>query len=251
MSEVAPDPDLARRLLAAAGRITVLTGAGISTASGIPDFRGPQGVWTADPTAERISTLDWYLTDDAVRRAAWRYRADSPVWQARPNPAHRALARLEDQGRLRALVTQNTDGLHQLAGSRHVLEVHGNVRTWRCEDCGAEGPMTDAVARVRAGDPDPRCPTCGGIIRATTILFGEELDAEVQAAAFAAAEDCDLLLAVGTSLTVHPVAGLVSVAGSTGARIVLVNGEPTPFDRRADAVVRDPIETILPELIGG
>lgn len=251
MSEVAPDPDLARRLLAAAGRITVLTGAGISTASGIPDFRGPQGVWTADPTAERISTLDWYLTDDAVRRAAWRYRADSPVWQARPNPAHHALARLEDQGRLRALVTQNTDGLHQLAGSHHVLEVHGNVRTWRCEDCGAEGPMTDAVARVRAGDPDPRCPTCGGIIRATTILFGEELDAEVQAAAFAAAEDCDLLLAVGTSLTVHPVAGLVSVAGSTGARIVLVNGEPTPFDRRADAVVRDPIETILPELIGG
>lgn len=251
MSEPTPDTVRARELLAAASRVTVLSGAGLSTASGIPDFRGPAGLWTADPYAERISTLDWYLGDDDVRRAAWRYRADSPVWRAEPNAAHRALARLEEQGRLLAVVTQNTDGLHQRAGSRAVVEVHGNVHTWRCEDCRAEGPMTDAVARVRAGDPDPRCPACGGIIRATTILFGEELDRDVQAAAFAAAEGCDLLLAVGTSLTVHPVAGLVSVAGSTGAAIVIVNGEPTPYDRRADAVVRDPIQTVLPQLIGG
>lgn len=251
MSPVTPDSPRARELLTAASRVTVLTGAGISTASAIPDFRGPAGLWTADPNAERVSTLDWYLGDDEVRRAAWRYRADSPVWQARPNAAHQALVRLEEQGRLRAIVTQNTDGLHAKAGSRNVLEVHGNVHTWRCEDCRAEGPMAEAVARVRAGDPDPRCPRCGGIIRATTILFGEELDRQVQADAFAAAEECDLLLAVGTSLTVHPVAGLVSVAGSTGARIVIVNGEPTPYDRRADAVVRDPIETILPQLIGG
>ncbi|WOQ17009.1 Sir2 family NAD-dependent protein deacetylase [Raineyella sp. W15-4] len=240
----------AKELLGAATRITVLTGAGLSTASGIPDFRGPAGLWTADPEAERISTLDWYLYDEGVRRAAWRYRAASSVWQARPNAAHRALARLEDQGRLRAIITQNTDGLHQQAGSRAVLEMHGNVHTWRCETCRAEGPMAEAVARVRAGDPDPRCPSCGGVIRATTILFGENLDQRVLTAAYAAAEDCDLLLAVGTSLTVHPVAGLVSVAGSAGARIVIVNGEPTPYDRRADAVVREPIETILPRLIG-
>ena len=247
------DPAIARAsgLVAAASRITVLSGAGISTASGIPDFRGPAGLWTADPEAERISVLDDYLGDPGVRRAAWRYRADSPVWTSEPNPAHRALARLEGRGVLRAVVTQNTDGLHQLAGNRHVVEVHGNVHTWRCEDCRAEGPMVEAVARVRAGDPDPRCPSCGGIIRATTILFGEMLDPQVQAEAFAAAEDCDLLLAVGTSLTVHPVAGLVSVAGSTGAAIVIVNGEPTPYDRRADAVVRGPIQTVLPQIIGG
>lgn len=251
MSDVRPDPGLAKELLAAASRVTVLSGAGISTASGIPDFRGPSGLWTADPYAERISTLDWYLYDDDVRRAAWRYRADSAVWDARPNAAHLALVRLEDQGRLRAIVTQNTDGLHTRAGSRNVIEVHGNVHTWRCEDCRAEGPMAEAVARVRAGEPDPRCPSCSGIIRATTILFGEDLDRHVHDAAFEAAEDCDLLLAIGTSLTVQPVAGLVSVAGSTGARIVIVNGEPTPYDRRADAVVRDPVQTILPELIGG
>ncbi len=246
----AGDQGRAGALIRGAGRITALTGAGISTGSGIPDFRGPDGLWTRDPSAERISTLEWYLADEDVRRAAWRYRAESPVWNAAPNPAHQALARLEHQGRLRAVITQNTDGLHQAAGTRTVIELHGNVRTWRCEDCGATGPMTQALARVRAGDPDPRCSRCGGVIRATTILFGENLDPDVLDAAYAAAEDCDLLLVVGTSLTVMPAAGLVSVAGSAGARIVIVNGGPTPYDRRADAVVRGPIPQVLPALIG-
>lgn len=247
---VTSNPELARDLIAAATRITALTGAGISTGSGIPDFRGPQGLWTADPKADRISTLDWYLHDDHVRRLAWQYREASPMWEATPNAAHRALVRLEEQGRLRALITQNTDGLHRVAGSRAVWEVHGNVQFWRCEDCRAEGPMREAIERVRQGDPDPRCPECGGIIRATTILFGENLVPEVLQEANLAAEECDLLLAVGTSLTVMPVAGLVAVAKSTGARVVIVNGEPTPYDRRADAVVREPIEDVLPQLIG-
>lgn len=245
------DPRRAAELLAGASSITVLSGAGISTGSGIPDFRGPQGLWTTDPLADRISTLDWYLNDDQVRRLAWQYRESSPMWEAEPNPAHRALVRLEDQGRLRAIITQNTDGLHRRAGSRRVCEVHGNVRFWRCEDCGAEGPMAQAIARVRAGDPDPHCEQCGGIIRATTILFGEHLVPEVLAEANAAAEECDLLLAVGTSLSVMPVAGLVSVAKSTGAALVIANAEPTPYDRRADAVVREPIQDVLPHLIGG
>ncbi|MGJ3508506.1 SIR2 family NAD-dependent protein deacylase [Enemella sp. A6] len=239
-------------LLAEAERITVLSGAGISTESGIQDFRGPQGLWTQNPKAELISHLDSYLGDPEVRRAAWQYRAASPVWQARPNPAHEALVELEKQGRLQAIITQNTDGLHQVAGNADdkVLEVHGSVREWQCDSCPATGPMIDQIERVRAGDPDPDCPRCGGITRATTILFGEMLVPEVLDAAFAAATDCDVLLTVGTSLTVQPVAGLVPTALSEGARAVIVNAEETPFDDWVHAVVRGRLGEVLPRLLG-
>ncbi|MFT4088958.1 MAG: Sir2 family NAD-dependent protein deacetylase [Gordonia sp. (in: high G+C Gram-positive bacteria)] len=240
-----------RGLLRRAERVAVLTGAGISTASGIGDFRGPQGRWTLDPDAEKVSTLSWYLNDPAVRAKAWRFRAESPVYDARPNPAHVALVGLERGARLTGLVTQNTDGLHQLAGSNPelVIELHGNSRTWRCERCRATGPMTEMVRQVRAGDPDPRCPYDGGIVRATTILFEENLDPATIDAAVGAVEEADALLVIGTSLTVHPAAGLVPYAHRRGAAVVIVNAEPTDYDRLAHSVHRGPIVEVVPALL--
>lgn len=239
--------DLVRR----SHHILALTGAGVSTPSGIPDFRGPQGRWTVDPEAEKVSTLSYYLLDEDVRRAAWRIRATSPALTAQPNAAHRALVDLERSGRLAGIVTQNTDGLHQQAGSSPALvhEVHGNARHWRCEECGETGPMADMVARVLAGDDDPRCPACGGITRATVILFEEALEPDVLDAGVRLAEEADLVLALGTSLTVHPVAGLVPYAFGHSARVVIVNAEETPYDYLADAVLREPIEEVLPALV--
>ena len=241
--------ETAHRMLADAEQITVLTGAGMSTASGIPDFRGPQGVWTLDPEAERVSTLSYYLSDPAVRKAAWQRRTWSPVFSAEPNDAHRALADAERSGRLRAIITSNTDGLHQLAGSTNVIELHGNARRWRCESCRRTGPMTEMLERVQAGEDDPNCPACGGIVRATTILFEENLDPEVIAAAVAAASDCDVFLAVGTSLAVYPAAGLLPLALRSGARAVIVNAEETDYDHYAWAVIRERIESVLPRLL--
>ncbi len=247
---MSPEVERATELVAGAKAIVVLSGAGLSTASGIPDFRGAAGLWTQDPEAEKISTLSWYLNDDDVRAKAWRYRATSPIWDAQPNAAHRAIMRVERDGRVEAIVTQNTDGLHQLAGSARVLEVHGNVRTWRCEQCRAEGPMAEMVERARAGERDPRCPQCGGIVRATTILFEEMLDPTVIDKATDAVISCDLLMAVGTSLTVYPVAGLVPLADRLGVPIIIVNHDPTPFDDLADVVLRDAIVDVLPTILG-
>lgn len=242
----------ARDLLRQADRVAVLTGAGISTASGIGDYRGPQGRWTLDPDAERVSTLSWYLNDPDVRAKAWRFRAESPVYDALPNPAHHALVGLEQGARLTGLITQNTDGLHQLAGSNPelVIELHGNSRFWRCERCHATGPMPDMVRRVQAGEVDPRCPFDGGIVRATTILFEEALRPGDIDAAVAAVDEADLLLVVGSSLGVHPAAGLVPYARRRDGAVLIVNAEPTEYDRLAAEVLRDPIAEVLPALLG-
>lgn len=241
----------ARDLLRQADRMAVLTGAGISTASGIGDFRGPQGRWTLDPDAEKVSTLSWYLNDPDVRAKAWRFRAESPVYDARPNPAHLALVGLERGARLTGLVTQNTDGLHQLAGSNPelVIELHGNSRTWRCETCRATGAMVEMVRRVQAGDVDPRCPFDGGIVRATTILFEEGLDAATIDAAVAAVDEADVLLVIGTSLSVYPAAGLVPHGRRRGVAVIIVNAEPTEYDRMAAHLLRDPIVDVVPALL--
>lgn len=233
-----------------AERIVILSGAGLSTGAGIPDFRGPQGLWTKDPLAERISTLSWYLGDPEVRKKAWQYRAESPIWDATPTSAHLAIVELERAERLRGIVTQNTDGLHQLAGSSPGLvhEVHGSARTWRCEECRTTGPMTDMIVRVRAGEEDPHCD-CGGIVRATTILFEEALNPDVLDAAVGCAEICDAIVAVGTGLAVHPVAGLFPYAIAHGALGVIVNGEETAYDHLAHQVVRGDIQQELPGLL--
>jgi len=236
----------------AAQRVTVLTGAGISTDSGIPDFRGPNGVWTRDPEAARLVTLDTYLAEPEVRRRAWGSRRAHPAWDARPNAGHAALVMLERTGRLVAIVTQNIDGLHQRAGSSpdRVIEVHGTLYEVVCLDCADRTSMTEALDRVDAGEPDPPCRRCGGILKSATIAFGQALDRDTLRAAFSAAASCDLFLAVGTSLSVYPVAGTVDVAFRTGARVVIVNAQPTPYDDRADAVLRSPIGEVLPTLVG-
>jgi NAD-dependent deacetylase len=235
-----------------ASSIVALTGAGISTESGIPDFRGPQGVWTRDPKAERLSNIHHYLTDPEVRKLSWRGRLEHPAWQAKPNAGHRALVALERRGKLRALVTQNIDGLHQVAGHEpsSVIEVHGTMRDVMCMTCGWRGPSGPVLDRVRAGEADPPCAACGGILKSATISFGQALVPAVIDAAIRAAEDADLLLAIGTSLQVYPVASLVPMAKSAGARVVIVNAEPTPFDQIADAVMHAPIGDVLPQICG-
>jgi NAD-dependent deacetylase len=232
--------------------IVALTGAGISTESGIPDFRGPQGVWTRDPKAERLSNIHHYMTDPEVRKLSWQGRLHNPAWQAQPNAGHRALAVLEQRGKLRALVTQNIDGLHQLAGHQpaSVVEVHGTMREVMCMNCGWRGPAGAVLDRVRAGEPDPPCADCGGILKSATISFGQPLVPAVIEAAMRAASEADLLLAIGTSLQVYPVANLVPLAKSAGARVVIVNAEPTAFDHIADAVIRAPIGETLPRICG-
>jgi NAD-dependent deacetylase len=238
--------------LADAHRVTVLTGAGISTDSGIPDYRGPQGLWTRDPDAEKLVTLSYYVADPDIRRRAWRMRREMHDRDIRPNAGHRALAELERQGRLRALITQNVDGLHQAAGSSPelVLEVHGTVHEVECLSCGDRTTMRAAFERLDAGEDDPACLVCGGILKSATVSFGQELDQRVIDTAAAAAQDCDVFLAVGTSLQVWPVAGLVELAARAAARVVIVNAEPTPFDEIAELVVREPIGTALPQLLG-
>lgn len=233
-----------------ARRITALTGAGVSTASGIPDFRGPQGLWTTDPRSQRYSDLASYVSDPELREQAWQRRRTHPAWDAVPNAAHRAFVDLERAGRLGALLTQNIDGLHQSAGldSGTVLELHGSVFGVLCLDCGARGSMRAALRRVDDGEQDPPCQGCGGILKSTTISFGQPLDPDVIRASQGATVDCDLFLAAGTSLTVHPAAGLAELAVRAGARLVICNAEPTPYDELASAVLREPLDEVLPEL---
>lgn len=239
--------------LADAQRVAVLTGAGISTSSGIPDFRGPRGVWTLNPDAQRMFSLDDYVRDPELRVRAWVNRREHPAWAAEPNPGHQALVGLERSGRLRALLTQNIDGLHQRAGSDPalVLELHGTLYGVECLACGERTTMVAALERVAAGEPDPPCLRCGGILKAATISFGQALRAEVLDAAVRAAADCELFLAVGTSLQVQPAAGLCEVAVARGARLVIVNADPTPYDELAAALLRDGISDVLPRLVPG
>jgi len=233
-----------------ARRIVILTGAGISTESGIPDFRGPQGVWTKNPDAEKTATLQYYVSDPEVRKKSWRNRLESPLWDAEPNSGHRAIAELEQKAALHTIVTQNIDGLHHKAGSAPeiIVEIHGNVREVKCLDCAWRAPMEEALDRVRAGEDDPRCRGCGGILKSATISFGENLVVEDLERSQRAAAGCDLFLAIGSSLGVYPAAGLPEVALGGGARLVVMNAQETPFDRYADAVVRDQLGVVLPKL---
>ena len=244
--------DRVRTWIDGSERVVVLTGAGISTDSGIPDFRGPKGVWTRNPGAEKRATLQHYLSDPEVRRKAWRDRLDHPAWVAQPNAGHRALVHLERRGKLDTLITQNVDGLHQDAGSdpERVVEVHGTVRQVMCMSCDDRAPMQRVLDRVRAGEADPPCRTCGGILKSATISFGQNLVPGDIARAEAAARRADLLLAVGSTLAVYPVADVVPVARMAGARIVILNGSETAMDHLADAVVRGPIGALLPRIVG-
>ncbi|MEA2447094.1 MAG: NAD-dependent deacetylase [Actinomycetota bacterium] len=237
--------------IARASKVVVLTGAGISTESGIPDFRGPNGVWTKDPKAERMATLQHYMADPDLRVEAWQARLEHPAWQATPNAGHVALAELEMKGRVHTLVTQNVDGLHQLAGTSPeiLIEIHGTMREVNCMSCGERAPMEKTLDRVRAGEADPPCRTCGGILKSATISFGQNLVPADLHRAHQAAGTADFFIAVGTSLAVYPVAYLPQMALDNGARVLIVNAEPTPLDREADWVLHRPIGEVLPELV--
>ena len=256
MTELAEGIDRARVWVAEAERIVVLTGAGISTDSGIPDFRGPQGVWTKNPAAEKSSTLQNYLAEPEVRRMAWQMRIASPAWDAQPNAGHRAIVDIERQGKLIGLVTQNIDELHQQAGTDPslVIEVHGTMWWTRCWTCGDRRPTIEALDRVRAGEEDPDCLACldagrRGILKSDTISFGQPLVQEVIDRAFAVSTACDVLLAVGSTLSVYPAASCVPIAARSGAKVVVVNGSPTEMDLVSDAVLRGQISEILPALV--
>jgi NAD-dependent deacetylase len=248
-----------RRALAAAvelvesvQRVAVLTGAGISTDSGIPDFRGPGGLWERDPEAEKYSTIGHYLSDPEIRSHVWRARLDSPVFSAEPNAGHRALVGLEQQGRLELLVTQNVDGLHLRAGNspERVVEVHGSVRNAMCVRCDWRGPLAPVLDRVRAGEADPSCEACAGILKSTTVLFGERLAEDDIERAMRAAEESELLLCVGTTLAVHPAATMVPRALGSGRPVVILNGAATEMDGKATVVVQGSISELLPKILG-
>lgn len=233
--------------------VALLSGAGISTDSGIPDYRGPNGLWRRNPEAEKLVTYEYYMGDPEIRRRSWQMRRQNRTLKAEPNVAHRAVAELERSGVPVRVITQNVDGLHQLAGTpaRKVLELHGTAREFICTKCHTRGPMEDALARVEAGEDDPPCLECGGILKSATVMFGERLDPVVLSEAVAITKACQIFIAVGTSLQVQPAAGLAGVAADHGARLIIVNAEPTPYDDLADEVVREPIGTALPEVLRG
>lgn len=245
--------EIANGLVAAASKIVVLTGAGISTDSGLPDFRGPNGIWTKNPEAEKASTISNYVNEPSVRKANWALRAEGKLWaNVAPNDGHRALLPLQERGTLHTLVTQNVDELHQMAGidPELVVEIHGTTRKAGCLSCDYLTTMEAVLERVRAGEEDPECPNCGGIIKSATISFGQQLIAADLLRAQLAADEADLLMAIGSTLTVNPIASIVPRAVRNGADLVIVNAEPTPFDGVANAVVRGSISDVLSRIVG-
>lgn len=252
LSGVAVKTAQVRQLVAEAQRITVLTGAGISTDSGIPDFRGPNGVWTKSPGAEKSANIANFIADPEVRKRSWQRYLDGGVWIDRePNAGHRALVDLETSGKLHTLITQNVDGLHLKAGTSRakLVEIHGTMAEAACLSCERRWPIGTVLERVRAGDHDPRCEHCGGLVKSATISFGQSLVAADLERSDHAANACDLMMAIGTSLTVTPIANVVPIAYRHGARVVIINAEPTPFDSIAAVVLQAGISDVLPQIV--
>jgi NAD-dependent deacetylase len=239
----------AAALLRASRRALALTGAGLSTESGIPDFRSPGGVW------ERFRPIEYgeFVRSAEARREHWRYKlATVPVMlRAEPNAGHCALARLEQAGRLAAVVTQNIDGLHQAAGSARVLELHGTNRAAVCLACERLEPIAPVLARVEAGEEEPRCTACRGLLKPATVSFGQSLPRDVLEESIRLAESCDCLLAIGSSLVVQPAASLVEIAARAGASVLILTRSATPYDALADARLDGALGTTLPALVGG
>ena len=241
----------AKDLIDQASKITVLTGAGISTDSGIPDFRGPNGIWTKNPEAEKASNIHHYRADPEIRKRNWALRSSGELWpNVAPNEGHSALVHLEKRGLLQMLVTQNVDGLHQMAGNdpKRVVEIHGTVKEAMCLECDWRDDIEVVLQRVREGDADPHC-SCGGLLKSATVSFGQNLFPGDIDRMFDASLSCDLLLAVGTSLQVFPVAEMVPTAVNNGAKTVIVNGESTVMDHLAEIVVNGEISKVLPQIV--
>ena len=241
--------DNAKEVIKNSSKVVILTGAGISTDSGIPDFRGPNGVWTKNPEAEKASNIRYYTTSPEIRKRNWELRASGDLWPSvAPNDGHKALANLEEK--LLLLITQNVDGLHQLARSPEdrIVEIHGNTRNVKCLDCDYLAPMEEALERVRNGEEDPRCETCNGLLKSATISFGQSLVAEDLLRSEQSIHECDLLMTIGTSLTVGPINRIVPLAHSLGKPILILNGEPTEYDGLASYLIRGDISSTLQEI---
>ena len=241
--------EAAKKMLESSLKIVVLTGAGISTDSGIPDFRGPNGVWTKNPEAEKASNIHYYVDSPDIRKRNWALRASGELWpNVKPNLGHEAIVNLGD--RLHLVITQNVDGLHQLAGipESKMVEIHGNTRNVKCLSCDYEAPMEDALVRVRNGEEDPDCPSCKGLLKSATISFGQSLVAEDLMKAENSNRECDLLLAVGTSLTVGPINQVVPLAYSLSVPILIINGERTEYDHLASLVMNTDISSTLQKI---
>ena len=239
----------ARKLASTASRIVGFTGAGISTESGVPDFRSPNGVWAQNRTVD----FQEFVSSEAGRIEYWRQKiaAWPAMREAQPNAGHYAFVELHKQGRLDALITQNIERLHQRSGlpAGKVLELHGTTTEAVCLTCGDRIASDEACRRVEGGEKAPRCRPCGGLLKPATISFGQAMPHDVMVRAQVAAETCDLLLAVGSSLVVEPAASIPRVARQAGARLIIVNRDPTPLDGIADAVVHGEIGAVLPELV--
>ncbi len=254
---MAPSPPTLAGLLAASRKVVAFTGAGVSTESGIPDFRSPGGLWT------RFNPMDLtfpkYVDSARVRALTWAMRRELLAVPRLPNPAHHALARLEAAGRSLGVITQNIDGLHQDAGSSRVIEVHGTAREVMCighqprggvpDGCGWRAPVDWVFEAIASGDPDPLCPLCGGLVKSSTVSFEQALFPGVVEDALAMAAQADLMVAIGSSLVVYPAADLPLVALRNGARLAILNDEPTPLDDVADLVVRGRAGDVLPAAV--
>jgi len=234
-------------LIAGAGRIVVFTGAGVSTESGIPDFRSPGGIWSRFDPEE--FTIDRFLASPETRLKQWRLLIESGlIADARPNGAHRAVAELERLGKLDCIITQNIDNLHQKAGSapERVYELHGTMNHARCLGCGQRYAMADLLSRIRLEDGAPLCPECDGILKPDVIFFGEQLPAEALRQAVEHSRRCDLLIVVGSSLVVFPAAYMPVYAKEAGAAVAIVNLTVTDFDDRADLVIHGKAGEVMP-----
>jgi NAD-dependent deacetylase len=239
--------DALAQALAASQAAIAFTGAGVSTESGIPDFRGPNGIWKKVDPSE--FTIQNYVANAEHRARVWAQRASSHEARHEPNDGHRAIVELERLGIIEAVVTQNIDGLHAAAGSSVVLELHGTMREVACLSCGDRMPMEEVVARVRSGEADPHCARCGGLLKSATVSFGQALPTDVIEDAFRRARECDLCLVVGSSLVVYPAAGVPIEAKNAGATLAIVNAEETDLDDFADIVVRGRAGEVLREAV--
>lgn len=242
--------DRAIELLATKNSILLFTGAGISTESGIPDFRGPDGVWARVDPAD--FTIERYLASSETRRRSWIMRTDSGVLDAAPNEGHLAITALWESGRMLGCVTQNIDGLHAAAGmpTESIIELHGNARMTRCMDCRAESPTELVIDRVTDGEPDPHCVECGGILKIDVVFFGESMPAAEMTMAIALAAACDAVIAVGSTMSVYPASHIPLTAVESGAPLVIINQGPTDLDRLSSVTLDTPAGTTLRAIAG-
>jgi NAD-dependent deacetylase len=229
--------DALRDMIAASKRVVVFTGAGISTESGIPDFRSPGGIWT------KYQPIDFgdFMASEEMRRESWRrkFGADKTIRAAEPNAGHKAIARLVEQGKVSSVITQNVDGLHQASGvpDEQVIELHGNATYASCLSCGAHFELEPIREAFEADETLPTCDVCSGIVKTATISFGQAMPEKEMARADAETWACDLFIAIGSSLVVYPAAGFPAAAKRAGASLVILNRDPTDQDPMADLVL--------------